>query len=87
MKSSIKKIAAQQAKFPELVGDILAHVGDRAIRTHDHLGVSSASTATPLPSFSSPASPALSPVSRFITQHPAFFPVLARWMAPRSFSC
>ena len=38
MESPVGKIAAQQPEFPELIGNIFAHIGDRAIRPHDHLG-------------------------------------------------
>ena len=39
MKFLVVKIAAQQSEFPELIGDILADVGDRAIRSHDNFCV------------------------------------------------
>ena len=35
----VVEILAQQAEFPELIRDVLADVGDRAVRAHDHLAV------------------------------------------------
>src|SRR5581483_3929630 len=36
---AITEIAAEQAKFPEMVGDVFADVAHRAIGTHDNLGI------------------------------------------------
>ena len=36
---AIVEILAQQAEFPELIGDVLADISDRAVGTHDHLAV------------------------------------------------
>ncbi len=33
----VMKILAKQPKFPELIGNVLADIGDRAIGTHDDL--------------------------------------------------
>src|SRR5262249_37790048 len=36
-KQSILKVAAEQTEFPELIGDVLADIGDDAVRSDDHL--------------------------------------------------
>ena len=38
-KRLVAKVLAQQAELPQVVGDVLADVGDRAIRADDNLGV------------------------------------------------
>ena len=39
LERAVVEILAQQAEFPELIRDVLAHVGDRAIGAHDHLAL------------------------------------------------
>ena len=44
MKAPVSKIAAEQSEFPQLVGDVLANISNRAVGTHDHLSRSSVRT-------------------------------------------
>ena len=44
----VPKITTQQTEFPEVVGDVFAHVGDGAVRTHDDLGVFVGTSLLPL---------------------------------------
>ena len=39
VKFLVVKIAPEQSEFPELIGDVLADVGDRAVRAHDYFCV------------------------------------------------
>ena len=38
VESQVSEIAAQQSEFPKLIGDVFAHIGDRAVGAHDHFG-------------------------------------------------
>src|ERR1700694_1373590 len=35
----IAKIAAQQSELPQMVGDVFAYIGDRAVGAHNYFGV------------------------------------------------
>src|SRR3972149_4297578 len=39
VKAAIGEVAAEQSELPHLVGDVLADVGNGAVRAHDDLGI------------------------------------------------
>src|SRR5271165_7584141 len=37
--ASIAEVPPQQTKLPQMIGDVLAHVGDSSIGTNNHFGI------------------------------------------------
>ena len=78
---AIAEVASQQAELPQVIGDVLADVADRAVGAHDDLRVL---VGTGLFLFRIAGAPPLSPsgdrvgLGRFITQQPLFFPSVSK---------
>ena len=63
----VAEVAAQQAKLPQVIGDVFADIGDGAVGAHDHLGV-----------FVGFAFASVSAPGRVITQQPLFLPSFSK---------
>ena len=83
------EVLAEQAELPELIGDVLADVGHRAVRAHDDLlaliGLVLVCTVVVRSSSALVAASVPSPIG--ITQQPFSRPSVCRKTAPRALSC
>ena len=88
----ISEVAAQQAKLPQVIGDVFADVADGAVGADDDFGVFVGAgllfgCSSVWSAVVAAALALVEPVGRVMTQQPLFLPSVSKYSTPFSLSC